>query len=255
MQLTRELPRRDFIAIIISLGGITLLSWLYLVKMAVDMSMPECMSAMQIPVWDSGYFWMMFLMWAVMMVGMMLPSVTPMVLIYAGIARKSAGQGMPVAPTGAFVSGYIAMWFIFSLFATIAQWGLDQAALLSPMMVSNSVGLGAALLIAAGIYQWLPIKDKCLHHCRSPVHFITTHWRPGSIGAFKMGLSHGAFCLGCCWILMSLLFVGGVMNLFWIAVITLFVLLEKVLPFGDVGGRVMGMLMITAGGIIWFIGT
>ena len=231
------------------------MSWLYLVKMAADMSMPECMLAMQIPVWDAGYFWMMFMMWAVMMVGMMLPSVTPMVLIYAGIARKSAMQGMPVAPTAAFVSGYIAMWLIFSLFATIAQWGLDQAALLSPMMVSNSVGLGAALLIAAGIYQWLPIKDKCLHHCRSPVHFITTHWRPGSIGAFKMGLSHGAFCLGCCWILMSLLFVGGVMNLFWIAVITLFVLLEKVLPFGDVGGRVMGMLMITAGGIIWFIGT
>ncbi len=193
MQLTRELPRRDFIAIIISLGGITLLSWLYLVKMAADMSMPEGMSPMQIPVWDVGYFWMMFLMWAVMMVGMMLPSVTPMVLIYAGVARKSAAQGITVAPTGAFVSGYIAIWLIFSLFATIAQWGLDQAALLSPMMVSNSVGLGAALLIAAGIYQWLPIKDKCLHHCRSPVHFITTHWRPGSIGAFKMGLSHGAF--------------------------------------------------------------
>jgi predicted metal-binding membrane protein len=255
MQLTGELPRRDFIAIIISLGGITLLSWLYLVKMAADMSMPEGMSPMQIPVWDVGYFGMMFLMWAVMMVGMMLPSVIPMVLIYAGVARKSAAQGMPVAPTGAFVSGYIAIWLIFSLFATIAQWGLDQAALLSPMMVSNSVGLGAALLIAAGIYQWLPIKDKCLQHCRSPVHFITTHWRLGSIGAFKMGLSHGAFCLGCCWVLMALLFVGGVMNLLWIAAIALFVLLEKVLPLGDVSGRVMGLLMITAGGIIAFVGT
>jgi predicted metal-binding membrane protein len=210
---------------------------------------------MQIPVWDVGYFGMMFLMWAVMMVGMMLPSVIPMVLIYAGVARKSAAQGMPVAPTGAFVSGYIAIWLIFSLFATIAQWGLDQAALLSPMMVSNSVGLGAALLIAAGIYQWLPIKDKCLQHCRSPVHFITTHWRLGSIGAFKMGLSHGAFCLGCCWVLMALLFVGGVMNLLWIAAIALFVLLEKVLPLGDVSGRVMGLLMITAGGIIAFVGT
>lgn len=254
MRITRELPRRNFIAIIISLGGITLLSWIYLVKMAADMSMPEGMSPMQIPIWDFGYFWMMFLMWAVMMVGMMLPSVTPMVLIYAGVARKSAAQGMPVAPTGAFVSGYIAIWLIFSLFATLAQWGLDQATLLSPMMVSNSVSLGAALLIAAGIYQWLPIKDKCLHHCRSPVHFITTHWRPGSIGAFKMGLSHGAFCLGCCWVLMTLLFVGGVMNLLWIAAIALFVLLEKVLPFGDVSGRVMGLLMITAGGIIAFIG-
>ena len=213
MQLIRELPRRDLISIIFSLGGITLLSWLYLVKMADDMSVPDGMSLMQIPVWDAGYFWMMFLMWAVMMVGMMLPSVTPMVLIYAGVARKSAVQGKTIASTGAFVSGYLAIWIIFSLFATITQWGLDQATLLSPMMVSNSVGLGAALLITAGIYQWLPIKNKCLHQGRSPVQFITTHWRPGSIGAFKMGLSHGAFCLGCCWVLMALLFVGGVMNL------------------------------------------
>ncbi len=255
MKLTRELPRRDFIAIIISLGGITLLSWIYILLMAANMSSCNDMAAMQIRPWDAGYFLMMFLMWAVMMVGMTLPSVTPMVLIYAAVARKSAMQGMPVAPTAAFVSGYITMWLIFSLFATIAQWGLDQAALLSPMMVSNSVGLGAVLIIAAGIYQWLPIKDKCLHHCRSPVHFITTHWRPGSIGAFKMGLSHGAFCLGCCWVLMCLLFVGGVMNILWIAAITLFVLLEKVLPLGDVGGRLMGLPMIVAGGIFAFIGT
>ena len=255
MKLTRELPRRDVIAIIISLGGITLLSWLYLLSMAANMSLSNGMAAMQIRPWDAGYFLMMFLMWAVMMVGMMLPSVTPMVLIYAAVARKSAMQGMPVAPTAAFVFGYIAMWLIFSLFATIAQWGLDQAALLSPMMVSNSFGLGAVLLIAAGIYQWLPIKDKCLHHCRSPVYFITTHWRPGSTGAFKMGLSHGAFCLGCCWVLMSLLFVVGVMNILWIAAITLFVLLEKVLPLGDVGGRLMGLPMIAAGGIFAFIGT
>jgi predicted metal-binding membrane protein len=255
MKLTRELPHRDVIAIIISLGGITLLSWLYLLSMAANMSLHNGMAAMQIRPWDAGYFLMMFLMWAVMMVGMMLPSVTPMVLIYAAVARKSAMQGMPVAPTTAFVSGYIAMWLIFSLFATIAQWGLDQAALLSPMRGSNSFGLGAVLLIAAGIYQWLPIKDKCLHHCRSPVYFITTHWRPGSTGAFKMGLSHGAFCLGCCWVLMSLLFVVGVMNILWIAAITLFVLLEKVLPLGDIGGRLMGLPMIAAGGIFAFIGT
>ncbi len=255
MQLNRELRRRDFIAIVISLGGITLLSWLYMLSMAANMSMPNDMAALQIQPWDAGYFLMMFLMWAIMMVGMMLPSIIPTVLIYAAVARKSAAQGMPVAPTGAFVSGYVTIWLIFSLFATIAQCGLDQAALLSPMMVSNSVPLGAALLIAAGIYQWLPIKDKCLHQCRSPVDFITTHWRPGTMGAFRMGISHGAFCLGCCWVLMSLLFVGGVMNLLWIAAITLFVLLEKVLPLGDVGGRVMGLLMITIGGIIAFIGT
>ena len=254
MQRTRALPRRDFIAVIASLGGITLLSWLYLINIASDMSVPDSMSAMQISTWNLSYFWTMYVMWAVMMVGMMLPSVTPMVLIYAGVARKSGTQGMPVGSTGAFVFGYITMWAVFSLFATITQWGLAQAALLSPMMVSNSVGLGSALLIAAGIYQWLPIKEKCLDHCRSPVHFMSTHWRPGAIGAVKMGLSHGAFCLGCCWVLMTLLFVGGVMNLLWIATITLFILLEKVLPFGPAGGRAMGLLMITAGGIIAFIG-
>jgi len=215
--------------------------------------MPEGMSAMQIPVWDAGYFGMMFLMWAVMMVGMMVPSVTPMVLTYAGVAWKSGVQGTQVASTGSFVLGYIGIWVVFSLFATIAQWGLDQAALLSPMMVSTSVGLGAGLLIAAGIYQCLPIKDKCLQHCRSPVEFIATHWRSGSVGAFKMGLSHGMFCLGCCWAVMILLFVGGVMNLLWIAAMTIFVLLEKVLPLGDVSGRVVGVLMIATGGIIVFI--
>lgn len=252
MRLTRELPRRDFIAIVASLSGMTLLSWLYLWLLAANMSTTYGMAAMQIQPWDISYFLMMFLMWGIMMVGMMLPSIIPMVLIYTAVSRKSACQGIPVAPTGAFVSGYVAMWLIFSLLATIAQWGLDQAALLSPMMVSNSVGLGAVLLIAAGIYQLLPVKNKCLHQCRSPVHFIATHWQPGTMGAFRMGISHGAFCLGCCWALMCLLFVGGVMNLLWIAAISLFVLLEKLLPFGDVSGRLMGLLMVTIGGVIMF---
>lgn len=219
------------------------------------MSMPQGMANMQMPVWTAGYFLMMFLMWAIMMIGMMLPSVTPTVLIYASIARKSAGQGTPVAPTGAFVSGYIAIWIGFSSLATLLQWGLDRATLLSPTMVSRSTSLGATLLIIAGIYQWLPLKDKCLHQCRSPVDFITTHWQTGILGAFRMGLSHGGYCLGCCWALMGLLFVGGVMNLLWIAGITLFVLLEKVLPLGDKGGRVMGVLMIGIGTMMVFVGT
>ena len=218
------------------------------------MSMQEGMSLMQLQVWDIRYFVMMFLMWAIMMVGMMLPSVIPMVLIYAGIARKAAAQNTPVASTGAFVSGYLAIWIIFSLIATLAQWGLDQAALLSPMMVSNSVLLGAVLLIVAGAYQWLPIKDKCLQQCRSPIHFISANWRPGTTGAFSMGLSHGMYCIGCCWVLMTLLFVGGVMNLLWIAAIMVFILLEKVVPFGDISGRIMGLLMIIAGGTFIIIG-
>ncbi len=250
-----HLPRRDFWAVILSLTGVTLLSWAYLFSLAGDMSMPQGMDAMQMASWTPRYFLMMFLMWAIMMVGMMLPSVTPTVLIYAAVARKSARQGTPVAPTSVFVSGYLAVWIVFSVFATLLQMGLERAGLLSPMMVSKSSILGAALLILAGVYQWLPLKDKCLDHCRSPVDFISHHWQSGTLGAFKMGLSHGGYCLGCCWALMALLFVGGVMNLLWIALIALFVLLEKILPLGDRGGRVSGILMIITGLAIGFMGT
>ena len=254
MQPAGNLPRRDFLAITASLAGVTLLAWIYLVKMARDMSSPEslCMAAMQIQHWSMSYFWMMFWMWAVMMVGMMVPSAAPMILIYAAVARKAGKQGTPVAPAGAFALGYIFMWTVFSLLVTLAQWQLDRAALLSPMMVANSPRFGAGLLIAAGVYQWLPVKDRCLQHCRSPFHFISNHWQPGVWGAFRMGISHGAFCIGCCWVLMLLLFVGGVMNILWIAIITLFVLLEKVLPLGDRGGKWTGVLMVLMGLIMVF---
>ena len=174
----------------------------------------------------------MFLMWAIMMVGMMLPSAAPMTLLYAGMVCKAERQGTPMAPTAAFVAGYLAMWCLFSVGATLAQWGLHEAAMLSPMMVANSQVLGAALLMMAGVFQLTPWKAVCLDHCRSPAHFIAQHWRSGASGAFRLGLHHGAFCLGCCWALMGLLFVGGVMNLLWIAGITIFVFLEKVLPVG-----------------------
>ena len=247
-----RLPRRDRVAIYAALVGVTALSWACLMRMAAGMDMPMEMSSMaqagmQIKPWTPADFIYMFLMWAVMMVGMMVPTAIPMTLIYAAVARKAAGQGTPLAPSAVFISGYIAMWTIFSAGATLAQWGLDQAALLSPMMVSSSPALGASLLIAAGVYQMTPAKNACLDHCRSPAHFISEHWRLGSSGAFRMGLEHGAFCLGCCWALMGLLFFGGVMNLLWIAGITLFVLLEKVLPFGGQGGRVAGGAMIVCG--------
>jgi predicted metal-binding membrane protein len=148
------------------------------------------------------------------------------------------------------MAGYIAIWTAFSLAATLAQWGLERAALLSPMMVSTSPVLGAALLIGAGVYQMTPYKDSCLKHCREPARFISEHWRPGASGAFVMGAEHGLYCLGCCWILMGLLFFGGVMNLLWIAAITLFVLLEKVLPFGAQGGRIAGAALIALGCLV-----
>ena len=247
--VTHSLPYRSRIAILSSLSGVTLLAWLYLIAMAWSMEGAPLTTADMVRVrpWTVLDFFLMFLMWAVMMVGMMVPTAIPMTLVYAGVARKADAQNTPLAPTATFVAGYLVMWTLFSVGATVAQWSLEQAALLSPMMVTTSPLLGAGLLIAAGIYQWTPWKNRCLRHCRAPAHFFAQHWHSGAAGAFRMGLEHGAFCLGCCWVLMGLLFLGGVMNLLWIAVITLFVLLEKVIPFGDQGGRIGGAAMILLG--------
>lgn len=246
----QNLPRRDLFAIVGSLTGVTLLAWSYLAMMAIDMT---SLPGMPMPIWDFRYFLLMFLMWAIMMTGMMLLSVVPTVLIYASIVRKAKKDGTTIAPTSMFIAGYLAMWIVFSLFATCLQWFFDKLGVLSPMMVSNNAIFGATLLILAGVYQWLPIKDACLHQCRSPVHFISHNWRSGNQGAFIMGIHHGLFCVGCCWLLMSLLFFGGVMSLLWIAAITVFVLLEKLLPFGAIGGKVLGIMMISAGlGTLYF---
>ncbi|WP_460972654.1 DUF2182 domain-containing protein [Prescottella soli] len=199
--------------------------------------------------WTATEFGLRLVMWVVMMIAMMVPTSAPMTLLYAAVARKAAAQRNPLAPTFVFVAGYIAMWTLFSLVATVAQHALDQAALLSPMMVSDSAVFGAALLIAAGIYQFTPFKDACLRNCRDPAHVLSRYWRTGNVGAFRMGLRLGAYCVGCCWIVMGLLFVGGVMNLLWIAAIAVFVLLEKTIPFGDVGGRFVGAAMILVGAV------
>ena len=199
--------------------------------------------------WTATEFSLRLAMWAVMMVAMMVPTAAPMTLMYAAVARKAAAQHNPVAPTFVFVTGYITMWTIFSVVATIGQHGLEQAALLSPMMVSRSAMFGAALLIAAGIYQLTPLKGACLRNCRAPAHFLSRYWRTGNLGAFRMGLRLGAYCVGCCWILMGLLFVGGVMNLLWIAAIAVFVLLEKTIPIGELGGRLAGAAMILVGAL------
>ena len=199
--------------------------------------------------WTATEFGLRLAMWAVMMVAMMVPTAVPMTLMYAAVARKAAAQHNPVAPTFVFVAGYLAMWTVFSLVATIAQHALDRAALLSPMMVSRSSLFGAVLLIAAGVYQFTPLKDACLRNCRTPAQFLSRYWRTGTLGALRMGLRLGAYCVGCCWILMGLLFVGGVMNLLWIAAIAVFVLLEKTIPFGDVSGRVAGAAMILVGAL------
>ena len=249
----RALPVRDRVAILIGLGGVTLIAWIYLIAAAKSMtampgmSMPDMPDMMQLRTWTTTEFLLMFTMWAVMMVGMMVPTAFPMTLIYAAIARKAAAQNTPLPRTAVFVGGYVAMWTLFSAVATLLQWGLERAALLSPMMVSTSPMLGAGLLIVAGVYQWTSFKNTCLRHCRAPAQFFSEHWKDGTLGAFKMGFEHGAFCLGCCGFLMLLLFLGGVMNLLWIATIALFVLAEKISPVGDRGGRLAGAGMVLFG--------
>ena len=190
---------------------------------------------------------LMFVMWSVMMVAMMVPSAAPMILVFAKVERNNRNSQSPFAPTAAFVFGYLVIWTAFSAVATLAQWGLHSAALLSPMMVSTSQVVGGGLLIAAGVFQWTPLKRACLVHCRSPLHFFMSEWRDGTSGALKMGSHHGAFCVGCCWVLMALLFVVGVMNLLWVAAIAAFVLIEKMVPRGEMVGRVAGVALVAAG--------
>jgi predicted metal-binding membrane protein len=171
-----------------------------------------------------------FLMWLIMMVAMMLPSAAPVVLLFAAIVRKRQAPPRPQAAAAAFVAGYLAVWGSFSLGAAVAQWAFEMSRLLTPMMQSTSAAFDGVLLLAAGAYQLTPLKQACLGRCRQPVAFITRYWRSGTSGAFRMGIAHGIFCLGCCWFLMALLFVGGVMNLYWIAGIATYAMAEKLLP-------------------------
>jgi len=224
--------RRDRAVVTGGLAGVVLLSWLHLVRGAGmdmhamgDMVMPMAMSA-----WTPGYFLLVASMWAVMMAAMMLPSAAPMILLYATVARRRRARGEVVAATGVFALAYLAVWAAFSVGAAALQWGLDAAALLSPMMATTSVAVAGLVLVAAGAYQFTPLKQACLRQCRSPLDFVLGHWREGARGAFVMGGRHGLFCLGCCWMLMLVLFVGGVMNLLWIGGIALLVLAEKTAP-------------------------
>ena len=187
-------------------------------------------------------------MWSVMMVGMMTPSVAPMILIYARVGRQASERGKPFAPAGWFALGYFLAWIAFALLATALQWALESALLISPMVASATPLFGAALLIAAGIYQWTPLKNACLTLCQSPLQFIQRHggFRGARGASVGLGLRHGIYCIGCCWALMLLLFVGGVMNLLWIAAIGALVLAEKLIP-GRLFQRVTGIGLIAAG--------
>lgn len=198
------------------------------------------MSGMDMPMpmpadWTLGRWALTVAMWQTMMVAMMAPSAAPTVLLYARVHRHASDQGRVegLAPSGAFLAGYLLAWLGFSLAAATLQWGLERAGLLSASTLgSQNRWLSAGVLIAAGLYQLSPLQRVCLNHCRSPAAFLSRHWRPRAAGAVRLGVLHGAYCVGCCWLLMALLFVGGVMNLAWIAALTLLVLAEKVMPGG-----------------------
>ncbi|TBW57704.1 DUF2182 domain-containing protein [Marinobacter halodurans] len=231
-----------------ALALVVLLSWWYLVDRAAGMDAGMTMGGMlTFHPWTPAYAVVMGLMWSIMMMAMMLPSATPMILLYRRVALHNRLPRIGLG-TLLFAAGYIIVWLCFSVIATGSQWALEQWAILSPSMRSQSGLFSGLVLILAGLYQWSPWKTACLAHCRGPAAFVMHHWRPGTAGALRMGLAHGAYCLGCCWALMALLFVGGVMDLLVIAGLTVLVLLEKVLPGGDWLAKGVGALVAVVGG-------
>jgi len=240
--------QRDRLFILGGLAILTLLAWGYMAAMADRMSdMPAIALGRA---WGVSEFFFAFGMWSVMMMGMMLPSASPMVLTFAGICRQRRAE-RPFRHMALFVGGYLLVWIGYSAGAALLQGGFQAAALLTPMGASTSSWLSGGLLVMAGLYQWTPLKDACLTGCRTPMGFLMAEWRPGQRGALLMGLRHGWNCALCCWATMALMFVLGVMNLLWMAALTALCLIEKIAPAGDWVGRAAGALFIGWG--LWLI--
>jgi predicted metal-binding membrane protein len=253
--------KRDRVVVLVALSIITALAWLYLWLGATPMRAVQPMSgAMTVQSgmpafaqWSSAHAISQFAMWAVMMVGMMTPTVAPVVLLYSRVADQAPTRKF--APPMWFVLGYLMAWTAFAMGATASQWALERAALLTPMLASANRYFGGAILLAAGAYQWSPFKVSCLSRCRAPLSFIQQHggFKPAITSSVRLGLLHGAYCIGCCWALMTLLFLAGVMNFLWIAAIMILVLLEKLAPQGGTIARVAGAGAIVAGA--WMLAT
>jgi predicted metal-binding membrane protein len=252
--------RRDRIIVILALGLLTGLAWSYLLWRSLDMSMagmdmtgfrviPSGM-ALMVPAdmpWRAMEFIFVFAMWTVMMVGMMTPSAAPMILMYARVGRQIQAHGRPLAATVWFATAYFLVWIAFALLATLVQWAFERTVLLE--MATTSTVVGGLLFVAAGSYQWTRLKDACLTQCQKPFAFPMRQggFRGDVPGALMLGVRHGAYCVGCCWALMALLLVGGVMNVLWIVLLALLILLEKVAPFGRQIALLAGVVLIAAG--------
>ena len=252
---TRRQPLERFavhprVLVVAGLLGATALCWAWIVPMARDMygDMGGASAwMMRTGPWDAPYAAMMFAMWLAMMVGMMLPSAVPAALIFLATVRGGPTPQQAVARTYAFIGGYLLAWALFSALATWLQWAASELGALTPMLETRHAPVAALLLIAAGVYQWTPLKQACLTRCRSPMSWLPRNWKPGGWGALRMGGAYGLYCLGCCALLMLLLFAGGVMSLACIGAITIVVLIEKLAPFGRASGRVAGLALIAAG--------
>ena len=253
--LTEQVLQRDRLLLIALIGLLFALAGLYTVfgvgmrMTALEMTAMRDMPGMGIPeVWSLGYALLVFLMWWVMMVAMMLPSVAPTVLLYTALLRHSGKAAQVSVIAVAFLGGYLVTWGGFSVITTATQWALEVAGIVSAtMMTLIDTVPGGLVLIAAGAFQFTPLKAACLEHCRSPAKFLTERRRPEVTGAFRMGVEHGVYCLGCCWFLMALLFVGGIMNLYWIVGVAAFVALEKLTTWGDTLSRIAGVVLVAWG--------
>jgi len=265
----RRVLRRDRIIISLALILLTALAWSYLLWLSADMEMggmdmsdfrmiPSGMGLMMpaYAPWRAMEFAFVFAMWTVMMVGMMTPSAAPMILMYARLGRQTEAQGTPLAATVWFSAGYFLVWAAFSLLATLVQWALERSALLDSAMASTSNVFGALVFVAAGSYQWTRLKDICLAQSQTPVAFLICHggFRRDAAGCVMLGLRLGAYCVGCCWVLMTLLFVGGVMNVLGVLLLALLVLLEKVTSFGRQIALLAGVLFVAGGAWLLLMG-
>ncbi len=242
--------RHDRTVTLAGLTALVALAWIYLLRLSREaVSMAE-MGMAHLGPWTPADAALAAGMWSVMMVAMMLPSAAPMILVFVTVnLRRGLDANAPYVSTGLFTLGYLLVWGVFSVGATAAQWGSQRAAVLAEATLALTPLAGAAVLVAAGLWQLTPLKYACLARCQSPIGFLLAEWRQGRRGALVMGLRHGLYCLGCCWALMALLFVGGVMNLAWVAAIATFVLVEKTVPAGRVVGWLSGGALI-AGGVV-----
>jgi len=230
------------------LGLLGAAGWAFVAWMTLDMGHPWVVLMMPTStLWQLETVIAVLLMWAIMMVAMMLPSAAPMIGLFDMIESRKSGPAAQPARLSAFVAGYLVVWFGFAVAATALQWSLQGIRWVTPMAESSSLFLTSALLLIAGVYQFSPLKYVCLRFCQSPVGFLLMQWKPGVPGALAMGLKHGAYCLGCCWALMLLLFVAGAMNLAWIIALTVIVAVEKLLPGRVWVTRTLGACLVTAG--------